>query len=109
MKKKYVLLFVLPYLLSFIGAVCNQVAIKSNGGHMPVKFPGDDCSLLGKHDPVHSCMTEASKFKSLSDIFISDEGVSSVGDYLLDLGSEIKLPSLLVLVAAMIKDRRHNV
>ena len=86
MKIPYKAVLLSPYLLVVLGSIMNQLAVRANGGHMPVLFPGNDCSLLGADDPAHSCMTAATHLKFLCDWILGSRSVSSVGDSLLDMG-----------------------
>ena len=104
MKIPYKAVLFSPYALVLLGSIANQVAVFANHGHMPVLFPGGDCSLLGSDDAVHSCMTHATHLKFLCDWILSSQSVSSLGDFALDLGNQIRTISLVVWLGLIAKD-----
>ena len=104
MKKAY-LVFALPYVAILLGTIFNQAAVHANGGHMPVLFPGYQCmaELLEK-DPVHVCMVPSQHLKFLGDWLIGTKSVTSIGDQLLEFGSDIQWPSAVLAVAMLVRD-----
>ena len=103
MKIPYKAVLLSPYLLVVLGSIMNQVAVSVNGGQMPVLFPLHNCSLLGPDDPAHSCMTTATHLKFLCDWILGSQSVSSIGDFLLEVGNDIKTPSLIVWLCLVVK------
>ncbi len=89
-------ILVLPYAVGFLGGMMNEAAVWANHLRMPVMVDGCQALLGGNPDPVHACMTAQSHLKWLGDIFISDAGVSSLGDAVIDLG--ITLQSYAIFV-----------
>jgi hypothetical protein len=104
MKIPYKSVLLSPYILILLGSIANQIAVRANGGHMPVLFPGGDCSLLDSDDLAHSCMTHATHVKILCDWILSSSAVSSLGDFALEVGNQIQTPSLIAWVALVLRD-----
>lgn len=94
----------LPLGLMVLGASLNQLALISNGGTMPVLFPGWTCPDLGE-DTIHRCMTQASHLKFLCDVFNFHTTIESIGDQFLELGSLLMGPAFITWCVLMIKDR----
>lgn len=103
MKKSHLLL-ILPYAVVFAGMIMNQAAVHANGHLMPVLLPGHADSSFTGEDLNHTVMTHATHLKFLCDWIIGNGGVSSLGDYLLQLGSDIKVPSFIAWGALLARD-----
>lgn len=108
-------LLVLPLLLFSLGAGLNEVAAVSNGGVMPVYSKAYIEELQYKDqkaiytlvknkefsdepDFIHEPATSKTKYHYLCDIFIADDGIFSVGDYIGDIASEIQEPLFFIWV-----------
>lgn len=103
MKISHFWLFALPYVLLIVGMALNQTAVYANGGHMPVYLPGWNCGLISDDGPFHAdwnhiCMTHSTHLKFLGDWIIGNDGVSSIGDMLQSLSSNLKMPTLIAWV-----------
>jgi hypothetical protein len=100
-------LLVLPLLLSSLGASLNEVAAVSNGGVMPVYSQAyansldyqeakaeyeylKDGKFPEEPDYIHVLATSKTKYHYLCDIFPSDGGIFSVGDYLQSMADDAK-------------------
>lgn len=72
-----------------LGSLCNYVAMKSNGGKMPVfvslsKFTGyAKADIFSKVSDIHMLGTSSTKFKFLTDIFDVGYSIMSIGDILI--------------------------
>jgi Family of unknown function (DUF5317) len=100
--RKLCLFPVVPFLVSLLGFGLNQLADWSNGGRMPVLFPRGVACVIPDGDVIHQCMTSASHLKILCDIFISDGGISSLGDLVIDFGSYLVTPCIIIFVALLV-------
>ena len=81
--------------LMFVGALCNQSAILLNGFKMPVR---------GRRQPptrTHKNFDKSTRLWFLCDILRMPDGIWSIGDVLIYLGS---IPLLLVTVDRAILD-----
>lgn len=99
-------LLLLPTLIMWTGLTMNEVAIHANQGKMPVYradceqymvprsnpllefMTGDETP---QSDPVHKCMTPQSRAKIFGDIIVSDDGISSIGDLLIEFTDDAKI------------------
>ena len=93
-----------PYALFILGLILNTVVTFANGHQMPVYPPLHDCSVLQSNDIIHTCMTPHTHFKWLGDLFISDDGVASIGDLCMDFANRIYLMSGIAWVVLTIRD-----
>ena len=91
-------LLFLPVAVREAGNVMNETAVLSNGGQMPVLWEG--CPKMDS-DPVHKCADKAhAKHWYLADILVSDSGISSVGDELLDVCDHLYPANLVGVILA---------
>ena len=104
MKIPYKALLFGPYALCIVGMALNAVVNLTNGQQMPVFPPGGDCTLIGVHDHIHVCMTHASHFKYLADIFLSNDAVSSLGDLFQDVGNATMTAMGLAWALLVVRD-----
>ena len=86
-------IILVPISLIIVGAALNQAAVIANHDSMPVLMSdarglGAPAIINGKTylDPRHSVMTEDTRLKVLCDVFDFGDGISSVGDALIDFG-----------------------
>ena len=82
----------------------NQAAVHANGHLMPVLLPGHADADFTGNDLNHVAMTHATHLKFLCDWIIGNGSVSSLGDYALGLGSDVKIPSLIAWLALTVRD-----
>jgi hypothetical protein len=98
-----------PSLLFAVGFALNAVVMAANHGQMPVLIPGgiaDGCPINPDKDFLHSCMTQATHLKFLTDwMVIKGLGIASPGDLGLWGGDAAFWPALTAWVALVIKDR----
>lgn len=87
-----------PYVLFVLGFVMNAVVVFVNGHHMPVFPPGGDCSLLDPEDVVHVCANHATHLKVLADFIVTNDGVSSIGDFFMEALRITYVPALVAWV-----------
>jgi Family of unknown function (DUF5317) len=88
-------LLLIPTLVLWTGLAMNEICLHANNGRMPV-YSADCATLMaakediaGHEDFVHVCMTKQSKFRWMGDIFVSDDGISSVGDIIQEFSSTV--------------------
>lgn len=99
---------ILPYLFTYAGAASNQLVLIANHDKFPVmlnevkrvKFTPD---ANGQIDEVHCVMTSATHLNLLADIFDLHDGIYSVGDGLLEIGSWLEGFCIFVWMALVVK------
>ena len=101
------LLLLLPTLIFYFGFGLNQFCIMHNGYQMPVRMA--DCAQNivqtdpqtgnTSSDPVHICESTRSRYMVLADIFVTDGGVMSLGDIVMDVGDGLTWPALAIWAA----------
>ena len=106
MKFRYNLILFLPISVFTLGIILNAIATNANGGFMPVQVPGGCPDSMG--DWNHICMTAQTHLHILSDIITANDGVSSIGDFLQDLGRDIRYPSLLAWIGVQLHGLIHT-
>ena len=105
MKKiPYFWLLAAPYAAFTLGFLLNGIVVFVNGHHMPVFPPGGDCSLLDPEDVVHVCANHATHLKVLADFIVTNEGVSSIGDFFMEMLRITYVPALVAWVALAFRD-----
>lgn len=94
-------ILVLPYAVGFLGGMMNEAVVWANHLRMPVVVDGCSALLANNPDFVHQCMTAHTHLKWLGDIFISDGGVSSIGDAVIEFSAVLQSYALYVWVGAL--------
>ena len=97
-----------PYLLFVLGFVMNAAVVFANGHHMPVFSPGGDCSLIDPEDVVHACGNHATHLKAFADFIVTNEGISSIGDFFMETLSLTKIPALVAWALLTFRDVVKN-
>ena len=92
-------LLIVPTVLTWMGIACNAIVTIANGGIMPVRYPGCTADLM---NGPHVCMTTTSHIKFLADVFTSNAGIMSVGDYLMEFSDDIRFPLMVLWATAML-------
>ena len=91
-------LLILPTLVLHVGFLLNEAAVFANNGQMPVEW--SQCQALmnsqEQPDPVHVCATPKTHLRIFGDFFVSDAGISSIGDDLMQTGDAMFPANLVV-------------
>jgi uncharacterized protein DUF5317 len=98
----------MPVACYALGLAFNEIALLANHGLMPVLT--NDCegyvarwAMAG--DPLHTCLTGATRLKFFTDWFIiPGVGTVSVGDGLISIYEYLAFPFLYVWFAFVVKD-----
>jgi hypothetical protein len=93
-----------PYVLFVLGLAANAAVIFANGHQMPVYPPLHECHLLDPQDVIHTCMNSGTHLKILGDLFVSNDGVASIGDYLMAAGEGVAIPALVAWCLLVVCD-----
>lgn len=100
-------LLVVPTLLFYLGFGMNEFCIMHNGYQMPVRMAHCEAfmdqqaqaPMSGGTDYIHICQNKNTKYMLLGDIFVSDGGVSSIGDSAIDIGDGLTWPAFAIWAA----------
>lgn len=86
--------------LLFFGALLNLIVVLVNGGKMPVLFKPEWREMIPEWDNEHCWMTSKSRLKFLADRFrLSDRsGISSLGDLIIGIASELLMVYIYLVV-----------
>lgn len=90
----YYWLLAAPYAAFAVGFLLNGIVTLANHHQMPVYPVGGNCDFIGD-DLVHSCMTAHTHLKFLADVFVTNDGVSSIGDAFMEAYYATKIPMLI--------------
>ena len=93
-KIPYFWLLAAPYLSFAAGFTLNGIVVLANHHQMPVYPVGGGCDFIGD-DLVHVCMNSHTHLKFLADIFVTNDGVSSIGDAFMEAYYATKIPVLV--------------
>lgn len=109
LKKKAILLSLIPTLVSGFGVLCNIIVINTNNG-MPVignmGLTNRVYDILNLPYPEHRGWGEGTKLKFLADIFPINNNIYSIGDFLIIIGFLLWAILIVVIVAKYLKSLR---
>ena len=86
-----------------LGYIMNSVVMAANGGQMPVLVPGGCTEATSFGTYIHTCMTNESRLKFLSDWVVMQQGVASPGDFLLWFSEPLFVPGMSAWVALVVR------
>ena len=104
-------LVLLPTVLSFAGAVSNQLVLYANNDKFPVmvnqrhlnRFVEDGADADGMMDDVHCVMTHQTHLNFLADIFDFHSNIKSIGDLLMDWSNDYGVLAYVIWVTLACK------
>lgn len=95
-----------PAILEKTGMFMNKITMAFNNGLMPVQLPGgctpENLTTWIQIGGTHGCMTSVSHLKMFSDWLNYHTAIGSLGDLLVDFGSNAFQPCLFAWAIAMI-------
>lgn len=99
-RRAYLWLVALPYLILFVGAFSNQLVLHVNGGKFPVQINPTKAALkvdaAGMIDEVHCVMTSHTRLNLLADWLDFGRETDSPGDLLISAGEFLQCPVFLL-------------
>jgi hypothetical protein len=102
-----------PSVLTFIGAVSNQLVLIVNHGKFPVMASS---ALMAKMEPDadgmiddgHCVMTDRTRLNFLADVFNFHNGIESIGDLLINAGAMTRDWAFFVALLMVFKKRKQS-